>query len=232
MPSTDTRELVGELTLAMAEADTMLGWARVRYSVLRDLRDALLRSPVERGEGERKKSDWANPLEAAFYWMSPGADASPEEREEYERDRLFVSAALSTVRLDRQEPDVRDGWEVEHGVICVTCPDCAFTFGAEHRDAGGGYTCPLCASPPAPVEGTREREIRERCSAIRSAAKVISGHLDLREAEQLQEYAERICEEASAITALAALPVQGAGGGERTNGCPHLLLNSEGDGNA
>jgi hypothetical protein len=29
-----------------------------------------------------------------------------------------------------------------------------------------------------------------------------------------------------------ALPVQGAGGGERTNGCPHLLLNSEGDGNA
>lgn len=33
------------------------------------------------------------------------------------------------------------------GVRCYICPDCAFTFSAEHVDIdaeGAGYTCPLC----------------------------------------------------------------------------------------
>jgi hypothetical protein len=38
----------------------------------------------------------------------------------------------------------------EQGVTCVVCPDCAFTFDADHVDSdGGGYTCPLCHPEPA-----------------------------------------------------------------------------------
>lgn len=33
----------------------------------------------------------------------------------------------------------------EDGVRCYVCPDCAFTFSAEHIDAdGAGYSCPVC----------------------------------------------------------------------------------------
>ncbi len=41
----------------------------------------------------------------------------------------------------------------EDGVRCWICPDCAFTFSAEHTNTdGSGYTCPLCA-----VNGMSER---------------------------------------------------------------------------
>ena len=29
--------------------------------------------------------------------------------------------------------------------LCVSCPDCAFTFDSMHTDQGGGYSCPVCA---------------------------------------------------------------------------------------
>lgn len=29
--------------------------------------------------------------------------------------------------------------------LCVSCPDCAFTFDSGHTDADGGYSCPNCA---------------------------------------------------------------------------------------
>jgi len=33
----------------------------------------------------------------------------------------------------------------EDDVRCWICPDCAFTFSAEHTDADGvGYSCPVC----------------------------------------------------------------------------------------
>lgn len=35
-------------------------------------------------------------------------------------------------------------WEIEEGVRCVVCPDCAFTFDATHTDPEGGYSCPCC----------------------------------------------------------------------------------------
>ena len=28
---------------------------------------------------------------------------------------------------------------------CVSCPECAFTFAADHQDEDGGYSCPACA---------------------------------------------------------------------------------------
>jgi hypothetical protein len=38
-------------------------------------------------------------------------------------------------------------WELEEGVTCVVCPDCAFTFDAVHEndEPEGTYSCPLCA---------------------------------------------------------------------------------------
>lgn len=39
-----------------------------------------------------------------------------------------------------------DGWIIEKGVECVSCPACAFTFDAQHLTVGtDGYTCPACA---------------------------------------------------------------------------------------
>ena len=28
---------------------------------------------------------------------------------------------------------------------CVSCPECAFTFAADHQDEDGNYSCPACA---------------------------------------------------------------------------------------
>jgi hypothetical protein len=48
-------------------------------------------------------------------------------------------------------------WERRHGVECVECPDCGFTFAAMHEDGdGSGYSCPNCGTgetAPAGVEG-------------------------------------------------------------------------------
>ena len=38
-----------------------------------------------------------------------------------------------------------------------TCPDCAFSFAAEHTDAGGGYSCPVCAETRLAAEVAAER---------------------------------------------------------------------------
>lgn len=37
-----------------------------------------------------------------------------------------------------------DAWQVTESVTCVSCPECAFTFDADHGEAGGGYDCPAC----------------------------------------------------------------------------------------
>lgn len=36
-----------------------------------------------------------------------------------------------------------EDWMASVGVM-VSCPGCAFTFDANHRDEDGGYSCPLC----------------------------------------------------------------------------------------
>jgi hypothetical protein len=43
----------------------------------------------------------------------------------------------------KPQPSVA-GWETEHGVTCVICPECCFVFSAEHANADMTYTCPLC----------------------------------------------------------------------------------------
>lgn len=51
-------------------------------------------------------------------------------------------------------------WEVEDGVRCVSCPDCAFTMDAFHTDdQTGEYTCPCC-------EVDRTRAERDRALAL------------------------------------------------------------------
>lgn len=61
---------------------------------------------------------------------------------------------IARLRTHSREERERHGWQVERGVTCVVCPDCAFTFDADHEDdrPEGGYTCPNC-SPEEPVEG-------------------------------------------------------------------------------
>jgi ssDNA-binding Zn-finger/Zn-ribbon topoisomerase 1 len=37
-------------------------------------------------------------------------------------------------------------WTRWNSVECVECPDCAFTFDADHEATdGSGYSCPVCA---------------------------------------------------------------------------------------
>lgn len=61
------------------------------------------------------------------------------------------------LREQAEKPEELHGWEVENGVMCVVCPECAFTMDAGHVDSvGGGYTCPSCA-PQALEHGQETR---------------------------------------------------------------------------
>lgn len=46
----------------------------------------------------------------------------------------------------------RFGWQLQHGVTVAVCPDCAFSFDAEHEDQEtGGYSCPNCCEVHLPA---------------------------------------------------------------------------------
>lgn len=50
---------------------------------------------------------------------------------------------------DTRNPERSEEWEEVVAFRCVICPQCAFTFDADHRDTdGGGYSCPVCAEAP------------------------------------------------------------------------------------
>ena len=61
-------------------------------------------------------------------------------------------------------------WEIVRGVTCVVCPDCAFTFSAEHTDdtPDGGYSCPNCENVTTP-ENVEEPTVADR--AVSDGAK-------------------------------------------------------------
>lgn len=59
---------------------------------------------------------------------------------------------------DRKALAERRGWSVVEGVTCVACPDCAFTFDADHEDVDGGYSCPACAELAAATALREEGE--------------------------------------------------------------------------
>lgn len=48
----------------------------------------------------------------------------------------------------RPDRENRNGWPVWDSVTCVECPDCGFTFAADHVDVAGPYagyySCPAC----------------------------------------------------------------------------------------
>jgi hypothetical protein len=71
-------------------------------------------------------------------------------------------------------------WPREHGVICVSCPECAFTFDAAHRSRDGGYDCPACA------ELRLEEELAVRRAAY-SALMDEAVEASMRWAEELAE---------------------------------------------
>jgi len=63
--------------------------------------------------------------------------------------KLDLVAALAREKLDALDaPETYDyGWRVRPGVRCVECPDCGFTFGADHTvqtDGHPAYDCPNC----------------------------------------------------------------------------------------
>ena len=60
-------------------------------------------------------------------------------------------------------------WARIHGVTCVVCPGCAFTFSDEHTDAGTDdrYSCPCCGygSPDKEERESRDEQDREEAAA-------------------------------------------------------------------
>lgn len=79
-----------------------------------------------------------------------------------DRALKLSAAALASRPAEPHEPCVSNGWPVERGVTCVSCPDCAFTFDAMHADEDGSYSCPLCAEArslaASPAERTEPNE--------------------------------------------------------------------------
>lgn len=58
-------------------------------------------------------------------------------------------------------------WE-QSTELCVSCPDCAFTFDSAHTDADGGYSCPVCVEirlEARIAEVERERDYHARRAA-------------------------------------------------------------------
>lgn len=56
--------------------------------------------------------------------------------------------------------ETAEGWKLEAGVLCVSCPRCAFTFDAAHEDTygDGGHRCPACGERDLEAElGQRAR---------------------------------------------------------------------------
>jgi hypothetical protein len=49
------------------------------------------------------------------------------------------------VPVNTEQSSTISTWDREGDVVCVICPDCAFTFDADHYDEDGGYSCPACA---------------------------------------------------------------------------------------
>ena len=79
--------------------------------------------------------------------------------------KLDLVAALAREKLAALDaPATYDyGWRVRPGVRCVECPDCGFTFGADHTvqtDGHPAYDCPNCETaqlaPPTLPPDVRE----------------------------------------------------------------------------
>lgn len=68
-----------------------------------------------------------------------------------------------TVVPDHPDPSE---WQIEAGVTCVACPDCAFTFDAVHIDQNGGYSCPSCAEARQAADLSRLREERDALTTL------------------------------------------------------------------
>jgi hypothetical protein len=68
----------------------------------------------------------------------------------------------------------RHGWDIYRGVTCVACPDCAFTFDADHENTDGtGYTCPACVAERDDLLAAVERERKRRRAAEQDAAALL-----------------------------------------------------------
>jgi rubrerythrin len=66
------------------------------------------------------------------------------ERDEWKNYHALRSRDLnaSAARAEKAEAEAE---RLRSRLVLWTCPDCAFTFGAEHTDPDGGHSCPLCA---------------------------------------------------------------------------------------
>lgn len=101
---------------------------------------------IEHWDASRRDRAWAQFQEAS----EAGDDARMFPL--YASPTPTSADEIARLRTHSREERERHGWQVERGVTCVVCPDCAFTFDADHEDdrPEGGYTCPNC-SPEEPV---------------------------------------------------------------------------------
>jgi len=111
---------------------------------------------------------------------SEGFYAAVEESKNEKGKPLPLYLHAAPPERDRTEGDELHGWQVWQNQVCVECPSCGFTMGADHTDdmklakdsrppnGDNGYTCPNCqitimhhAAPPE-----RDREAMEKLRAL------------------------------------------------------------------
>lgn len=91
------------------------------------------------------------PLAERALHLAAWLDAVIEHEDDEDNRSGFIACAKVLRALAAEPAQVgtreRHGWQIEHGVECVVCPYCTFTFAASHENEKGGYSCPNCPSP-------------------------------------------------------------------------------------
>lgn len=76
--------------------------------------------------------------------------------------------------------EINSQWEREEGVVCVSCPDCAFTFDAVHTNDDGSYLCPVCG------ELALAARVEELDRLLKSARAISTDRKEMLDAERLR----------------------------------------------
>ena len=85
--------------------------------------------------------------------------------------------------------------QANQAVKLWTCPDCAFSFAAEHENEGGGYSCPVCESAALEKEVRGWKDIAESNLAAYNAIlpSVSRKLMDINDPEVCRRLAEAEC---------------------------------------
>jgi hypothetical protein len=111
-------------------------------------------------EGEEQhEHDWYNDGDLLRCYDCTATESAVPTATTGTTDGFDTATAHATTAEGLNDPWIDangHAWERRHGIECVECPDCGFTFAAMHKDGDGkGYSCPNCGTgetAPAGVE--------------------------------------------------------------------------------